>query len=503
MGTQWRRLNRQTQTRFRDQLLVGLRNGESSQRIATRISGGVIDGVQVKGLMTTTRGNARTLVRTGSNAVLNQSRLQSMQQNNEMIDAIQQISTLDSRTSHICIAYSGAAWDVNTLEPIGEGTLPFNSGPPRHFNCRSTIVPVLKSFEDLGLPPAEFPEGTRASIDGQLPGDITFDEFLRQQTAKFQDELLGPARAKLWRDDRITLTQLVDMRGNPMTLDQLESLSARPLRPRKFDPKTEPFTTTEAWRKKFDDPDASVESVLARGTPEQRQQLLEFENRISQGIDTETLHKVGGEWTPERQKLHKEIFEKIFSPEAIAKATPVAGEAPTVTIFGGRGGSGKSFLSESPNAPVNPNKNIILNADDIKDLLPEYEGWNAALVHEESSYLLKRAEIIARERRLNTVLDTTIGNPEKAARNLTKYSDAGYEIEGYYMHLPRQEAAFRAMGRSTKADRPRYVPTNIILDSTKNEAGFDALIPRFKKWGVWDNQTPFGEDPRFLGGGGF
>jgi hypothetical protein len=84
---------------------------------------------------------------------------------------------------------------------------------------------VTKSFEELGLKDTkEIPPGTRASMNGQVPADITFDDFLIKKSETFQNKLLGAKRAQLWRDKKITLTQLVDFRGFPLTLEQLDQL---------------------------------------------------------------------------------------------------------------------------------------------------------------------------------------------------------------------------------------------------------------------------------------
>lgn len=207
-----------------------MRNGESITQAITRIRGGIIDGIPVQGIIDVSKRQAGALASTGINAVQNNARLATFQENQDVIKGAQQVSTLDNKTSDVCIAYSGKAWKIDTLEPIdlGDGILPFNGGPPRHFNCRSTLVPVLKSFEEMGIPLDEIPPGTRASMDGQVPGDTTFNKFLSGKSKAFQDTLLGPARAKLWRGNKITLTQLVDMRGNPLTITQLEAKVAPP-----------------------------------------------------------------------------------------------------------------------------------------------------------------------------------------------------------------------------------------------------------------------------------
>ena len=197
-------------------------NGESLTQATVRIVGGTVDGVAVPGIMKTTKRKAGALVSTAMNAVSNDAALATFQANTDVIKQVTQVSTLDNRTSEICVAYSGQTWDVETLQPVAPSTLRFNSGPPRHFNCRSRLRPVTKSFKELGVDADEIPPGTRASINGQVPADITFGDWLAKKPKSFQDKLLGPTRARLWRDGKITLTQLVDMRGNPMTLRQLE-----------------------------------------------------------------------------------------------------------------------------------------------------------------------------------------------------------------------------------------------------------------------------------------
>jgi hypothetical protein len=61
-------------------------------------------------------------------------------------------------------------------------------------------------------------------MDGQVPADITFDKWLRGKDKAFQNNMLGVGKAKLWRARRITLQQLVDMRGNPLSLQQIEAM---------------------------------------------------------------------------------------------------------------------------------------------------------------------------------------------------------------------------------------------------------------------------------------
>lgn len=73
----------------------------------------------------------------------------------------------------------------------------------------------------MGVNPKTIPAQTRASIDGEVAADLTFDDFLKGKPKAFADEMLGKGKAELWRDGKITLQQLLDQRGNPLTLTQL------------------------------------------------------------------------------------------------------------------------------------------------------------------------------------------------------------------------------------------------------------------------------------------
>ena len=65
--------------------------------------------------------------------------------------------------------------------------------------------------------------GQRASMDGPVDRKTTFADFLERKGKAFQDDVLGPGRADLWRDGKITLQDLISGTGRPLTLAQLRS----------------------------------------------------------------------------------------------------------------------------------------------------------------------------------------------------------------------------------------------------------------------------------------
>jgi len=216
-----------------------------------------------------------------------------------------------------------------------------------------------------------------------------------------------------------------------------------------------------------------------------------------------------GNWTAERTKVHNRIISEYLNDVTIKKATPVGNVPPTYTMFGGRGGSGKGSFTKPTDKGglhvVDENRVIKLDADEIKGKLPGYEGWNAFLYHEESSYLFDTITDMARDLRLNIVHDMTLKTTKTALKRAREFKSGGYNIEGYYMFLPPQEAAKRAISRFYTRDKDfsgRFVPPEVVLSNTKNEATFDALKEYFNRWYFYDNQGPRGSKPLLVGQGG-
>lgn len=137
-------------------------------------------------------------------------------ENDDLIKGVQWVATLDTITCPSCGALDGRIF------PINKGPR-----PPRHINCRCTVVPVLKSFRDLGIDLDEAPAGTRASLNGQVPETITWGSWIKRQSTEIQNIALGPRRAAKLRAGTFAPKAFVDRRGNVRTLRELEALEGR------------------------------------------------------------------------------------------------------------------------------------------------------------------------------------------------------------------------------------------------------------------------------------
>ena len=213
----------QTLQRFTREMRMGIASGETNAQLIRRIRGGREAGEQVKGFMSITRSHAESLVRSATQAVAADAKQQVYEANADILKGIMWVATLDARTTVECATRDGLLYDAVTHEPI-DHDLPWSGGPGNlHWGCRSTSVPVTKSWRELGLDIDDLPAGTRASMDGQVPADTRFETWLEGQSKARQDEVLGAGRADLWREGNITFRDMLDQRGRELTLEELRA----------------------------------------------------------------------------------------------------------------------------------------------------------------------------------------------------------------------------------------------------------------------------------------
>jgi SPP1 gp7 family putative phage head morphogenesis protein len=168
------------------------------------------------GVLAVTRREAEAISRTAVNHVVTKARDTLFAENDDVVKGVQWVSTLDARTTPICQGLDGKVF-------------PLDSGPrpPAHINCRSATVPVLKSWREMGIDRDEVPAGTRASMNGQVAATETYGEWLRKQPAAVQEEALGKAKARLFRDGGLTADRFAAPTGRAYTLDELRAREAK------------------------------------------------------------------------------------------------------------------------------------------------------------------------------------------------------------------------------------------------------------------------------------
>jgi SPP1 gp7 family putative phage head morphogenesis protein len=209
--------------RFADEMRRGMAIGETNADLIARVRG----TKTATGLMDIARNSAERLVRASVQTAANTAREAVYAKNTDLIAALQWHATLDTRTSEWCITRDGHQYTPVDHEPIGKAP-PWLEGPGKlHWGCRSTSVPVLKSWRDLGIDADEVPDTTRASMDGQVSADMSFETWLKKQSRERQDTVLGESKADLWRTGKITFRDLLDQNGRPISTADLRRKAER------------------------------------------------------------------------------------------------------------------------------------------------------------------------------------------------------------------------------------------------------------------------------------
>jgi SPP1 gp7 family putative phage head morphogenesis protein len=230
--------------RLSDAVRIGIVEGETTDQIVTRIRG-TRDAQYRDGILEITRRNAEAITRTAVNHISTRARDLLYEQNTDIIKGVLWVSVLDNRTTPVCRSRDGKVY------PVGKGPR-----PPAHVGCRSTTVPVLKSWAELSGDDslqrgrgaddietlfrknlkeqgftddqiATIQRNTRASMDGQVPSDMTYSQWLSRQSAGVQDDILGKTRGALFRRGELPLDRFVDRTGAELTLGQLRKRQGR------------------------------------------------------------------------------------------------------------------------------------------------------------------------------------------------------------------------------------------------------------------------------------
>lgn len=178
------------------------------------------------GVLKISRQHAETWVRSAVSHTMNTARDATFAKNADLLRGVVWVSTLDTRTSEDCIIRDGLEYALPDYEPVGH-SVPWDAGPGRlHPRCRSTSAPVLRDLRELGFKSSEFPESTRASMDGQVPEKTTFRDWAGQQSPERLTEIFGKRRAELIASGQLDVKDLFSPRGRLLTLKELRAQEA-------------------------------------------------------------------------------------------------------------------------------------------------------------------------------------------------------------------------------------------------------------------------------------
>lgn len=178
--------------RTRDTIRQGFVEGRTTDQIVRTLRGTGAAGYR-DGVLEISRRGAEAMVRTALTHTANTAAQAAWEANADVVKGWRFVATLDGRTTLICASLHGKKF------ALGSGPQ-----PPRHISCRSTSVPVLDPIP--GVAPFEMP---------------SYQEWLKRQPAEVQDDILGVAKGRLFRDGGLTVDRFTDNKGRVLSLPEL------------------------------------------------------------------------------------------------------------------------------------------------------------------------------------------------------------------------------------------------------------------------------------------
>ena len=222
----WSRQSRNLQNKFKDVIRTAWGNQESIPVVAQRIRGTAAINYK-DGIMTTSRHHATSLGRTSIASVANQVREETYLQNLDVVEGVEFLAVLDSDTTPICRSHAGDVWLATPDGWKNESGGHEYRQPPLHFNCRSTLIPVIKDVSKLT--PAKqklVPDNKAKSLGKAVTPPRSADAWLKTQPEDYQKEVLGKAFAT-WQAGKISFKKFVTQKGRVRSTDELADLYSK------------------------------------------------------------------------------------------------------------------------------------------------------------------------------------------------------------------------------------------------------------------------------------
>jgi hypothetical protein len=215
------------------------------QIIANGVSGGDTTGSITKELLhqgSILSRDAKTIANTAIKSASQEAYDETANQFESVITYAFSDGTLDKRTSPICQKYTGQSWRRKPDESMAEFSARIPDHPPRHPNCRSSLIyqtseqhTLMNEIEKPAIVSAD--EKTVKHRDGTtstkftnkkvefVKANTTYDKFFEAQSDTFKEGVLGEKRFALYKQGRLEIKDVRDVRTNTYkSIDEIKRL---------------------------------------------------------------------------------------------------------------------------------------------------------------------------------------------------------------------------------------------------------------------------------------
>ncbi len=208
---------------------------------------------------------------------------------------------------------------------------------------------------------------------------------------------------------------------------------------------------------------------------------------------------------PNREDIRQGVFNRLQNMGSAVTdsngAVSYSGEIrceKRLDIVIGLPAAGKSSALAEPLSEFY--KSRIIDSDEAKKLLPEYNGgWGAGVVHGESQDISEEQLNAALEKGENITYPRVGGDCEELKGIIEKAKSDGYKVYVHMNELNRNKALGRMISRFLETGR--FLKPELItkygdsIDNTYKELRQSPMIDGYSKW---NNDVPLGHRPKLI-----
>jgi len=184
---------------------------------------------------------------------------------------------------------------------------------------------------------------------------------------------------------------------------------------------------------------------------------IQLEYCVERLPDTKKQNTVAdGVYTEERELLHRKIIYDLYKGIAC-----VHRDQPICVLTAGAPGSGKSHFLKYFAPYMLSDKIIKIDADAIREKLPEYKGWNANMTHSETRDIVSEAlSYVSTPCKHDLLYDGTMNTPSNYEPLIAKLRTLGYKIYIVFVDVPKEYSKKRILERYQRSGR--YTPLSVV-----------------------------------------
>jgi predicted ABC-type ATPase len=213
----------------------------------------------------------------------------------------------------------------------------------------------------------------------------------------------------------------------------------------------------------------------------QAQSIIEQYIKKTPNTKSMYFNQQTGQYTIQRLALHQKIIDELLHNR------PCVNKKQAIALFtAGLAGSGKTTFLKKNITDIN--QYVHIDADKIREKLPEYKGWNAINTQDEVTDIINNVfNHLEKHCENNIIYDGSLVG-QKYIDTAIHLKKLGYKIYLVYLQIPITVAKERALKRYQKTGR--YVSANFIIYVSQHIANsFAKMEPYLDGYIIVDGMT--------------